>query len=472
MPIDGTPSSNQQAAFGGAGGVASTGFDRIYGKDKKDQPIDPEAQAQFKNAFVDIINTDATQIVDTKRERKPMEEQLLYQEELKRISDHRLSTIVKPAEKKPREKPPEQEEEKKTATAAEAKDDLSAEEYMSTSDRLKTVEEDLLKNYIALSAKQIVGKPKNALEGVILDLGALKNELLMRGTLMNDFVYLDQKTSDLIKESFLALIKEKFSKSTETPLEMAEWVLSSKRGKSIVELLALFEKDSISISEKEELLKIFDIPDLVQIATYLHLDIDSWMGVLQKESIKIHKPEGMDIFFHILELPKMEKLSTVTDSYRLSEITYMTEDSFIKKIGLFFKLAQLRDELELRGVSKDTIEEIKTQARKIAWLRTIAGLKEIHLNRILTTSSMEFINSSRKIERLTKRAKKLGFDIPQEGIKWIETGLTQLGLDTAKYKLELLRSLQKISYEDKREEDISRLVKIISSLTKKINPAQ
>lgn len=466
MPIEGLPGSNQQAAFGAAGGIAATGFDRIINKDKKDQPIDPEIQAQFKNALVDIISTDAAQVVDTKRERKPMEEQLLYQEELKRISDHRLDTYVKPAEKKPREKAPEQEEEKKAATGT--KDSLTAEEYMSTAERLKIIEEDLLKNYIALSAKKIVGRPRNAMEGVNLDLGALKNELLMRGFLMSDFSYLDQKTSELIKESFLSLIKDKFSKSMETPLEMAEWILNSNRGKSVAELLALFEKDSLSISEKEELLRTFDIPDLVQIAAYMRLDIDSWMGVLQKESIRIQKMEGADMFFHILELPKMEELSVVTDNFRISQIKYMTEDSLTKKWGLFFKLAQLRNELQLRGVSKDNIDEIKTQARKIAWIRTIAGLKEIHLNRILTTSSMEFIRSSRRIEKLTKRAKRLGFDIPQEGIKWIETGLAKLGLDTAKYKLELLRSLQKISFETKREKDIKSLTKIIASLIKKL----
>jgi hypothetical protein len=138
------------------------------------------------------------------------------------------------------------------------------------------------------------------------------------------------------------------------------------------------------------------------------------------------------------------------------------------KFGLFFKLAQLSNELQLRGISRDTLEEIKTQARKIAWIKTIASLKEIHLNRILTTSSMEFLRSSRKIEKLTKRAKKLGYDIPQEGIKWIETGLTKLGLDTAKYKLELMRSLQKISFDPKRDDDIKRLSKIIASLAKKL----
>ncbi len=469
MPIEGMPGSNQQAAFGGAGGIASTGFDRIINKDKKDQPIDPEVQAKFKNALVDMISTDAAPVVDTKRERKPMEEQLLYQEELKRISDHRLGSVVRPAEKEHREKPQEQEKENPASTGV--KEDSADEEYMSTTDRLKVVEEDLLKNYISLSAKKIVGKPKDAMEGIKLDLGALKNQLLMRGFLMADFDYLDQRTSELLKESFLRLIKDKFVKSPETPLEMAEWILKSKRGKTIAELLALFEKDSLSISEKEELLKTFDIPDLVQIAAYMKLDIDAWMRILQKESIKIQKSEGLDMFFHILELPKMEELSVVTDNFRLSQIDYMMEDSFIKKIGLFFKLTQLNNELHLRGITQETVEEIKTQARKIAWIRTIATLKEIHLNRILTTSSMEFLNSSRRIEKLTRRAKKLGYDIPQAGIKWIETGLAKLGLDTAKYKLELLRSLQKISYEVKREDDIARLTKIIVSLTKKL-PSQ
>ncbi len=466
MPIDGMPSSNQQAAFGGAGGISSTGFDRVINKDKKDQPIDPEIQAKFKNALVDMISTDAAPVVDTKRERKPLEEQLLYQEELKRISDYKLGTVVRPVEKEAREKP--KNEERSAPSGQEEGTDAPAEQYMSTADRLKVVEEDLLKNYISLSAKKIVGKPKDAMEGVKLDLGVLRNQLLMHGFIMNDFDYLDQKTAELLKESFLKLIKDKFVKSPETPLEMAEWILNSKRGKTIAELLALFEKDSLSQEEKEKLLNTFDIPDLVQIASYMRLDIDSWMRILQKESIKIQRSEGLDIFFHILELPKMEELSVVTDNFRLSQIEYMMEDNFGKKISLFFKLAQLRNELQLRGISKETIEEIKTQSRKIAWIRTIASLKEIHLNRILTTSSMEFLNSSRRIEKLTRRAKKLGYDIPQEGIKWIETGLTKLGLDTARYKLELLRSLQKISYEEKREDDIKRLSKIIASLAKKL----
>jgi len=73
VPIEGLPGSNQQAAFGGAGGVASTGFDRIFSKDKKNNLIDSETQAKFKNVLVDMISTDATPEVDTKRERKPME---------------------------------------------------------------------------------------------------------------------------------------------------------------------------------------------------------------------------------------------------------------------------------------------------------------------------------------------------------------------------------------------------------------
>jgi hypothetical protein len=463
MPIEGMPGSNQQAAFGGAGGVGSTGFDRIFGKDKKDQPVDPEVQQKFKNALVDMISTDASPVVDTKRERKPMEEQLLYQEELKRISDHRLGEVVRPAEKKPRERPDEKEE-KEPGSVNKNDASESPEEYLSTSDRLKAVEEDLLKNYISLTAKRLVGRPKDAMEGVRLDLGALKNDLLMRGFQMNDFDYLDQKTSELMKESFLKLIKDKFTKSIETPLEMAEWVLNSKRGKTIAELLALFEKDSLSISEKDEMFRTFEIPDLVQIASYMHLDIDAWMSILQKESVKIQSMDGADFFFHILELPKMEEISVVTDNFRLSQIAIMTEDSITKKIGLYFKINQLKSELLRRGVNRQSIEEIRTQARKIAWIKTIALLKEIHLNRILTTSSMEFLRSSRKIERLTNRAKKLGYDIPQEGIKWIETGLTRLGLETARYKLELLRSLQKISFEAKRDGDIARLSKIISSL--------
>lgn len=470
MPIEGLPGSNQQAAFGGAGGVASTGFDRIFSKDKKNNLIDSETQAKFKNVLVDMISTDATPEVDTKRERKPMEEQLLYQEELKRISDNKLRSITKTPEERKKHKE-EKEEEGEENASREQKEPLSAEEYLSTADKMKMIEEDLLKNYIALTAKQMVGRPKNAMEGVRVDLGALRNQLLAQGFLMNDFTYLDHKTAELIKESFLRLIKDKFNKSPETPIDMIDWILNAKTGRSIMELLSLLEKDVLTPTEKNDILRTFEIPDLVQIASYMKLDIDSWMSILQKESIKIRKEEGLDMFFHILEEPQLRDISVVIDGLRMSTTAYLMEDNIFKKIGMYLKLQQTQNELYKRGVGQKSIEEIKTQSRKIAWIRTITHLKETHLNRILTTSSIEFTRASRKIERLTKRAKKLGYDIPQEGIKWIETGLIKLGLETAQYKLELLKSLQKISYDPKREKDISRLAKIIADLERKM-PSQ
>ena len=144
------------------------------------------------------------------------------------------------------------------------------------------------------------------------------------------------------------------------------------------------------------------------------------------------------------------------------------EDNIFRKIEKYFQLIQIKNELQLRGVGKEQITEIENQARKIAWLKTISSLKEAHLNRILSSSSRDFVKMSKKIEKLTKKAKKLGYDIPSEGIKWIETGLAKLGFDTAVYKLELLKSLQEISYEKNRDEDIKRLEKIIESLKRKL----
>lgn len=466
MPIEGAPSSNQQAAFGAAGGIASTGFDRVYHKDKKGEPVDPEDQIKFKNAMIDMITTDSTPVVDTKRDRKPLEEQLIYQEELKRISDYRLRSIVKPVDLEKRRVKREENENIETSEGENLNE--PTEKYLSTAERLKLVEEDLLKNYIALNSKRIVGIPKDALEGIKVELEVLKNQLIASGLILSDFYYLDQQTIALIKESFLKLIKDRFYSSGETSFEIANWILESKKGKNVVDLITLFEKDSISIEERDDILNSFEIPDLIQIASHLKLDIESWMKMLHKESVKIQKTEGLDVFFKVLELPKIEEITKITDNLRNTQTELYLEDNPIRKLQKLLKIVQIKNDLQLKGLNKTQIDEIITQARKVAWLKTISALKETHLNRILTTSSIDFIKSSRKIEKLTNKAKKLGYDIPKEGIRWIETGLTKLGLETAEYKLELLKSLQKISYEPEREVDIKRLEKIIQQLKRKM----
>ena len=465
MPIEGLPSSDQREAFGASGGILSTGFERLFGKNKKDTPVSLEPEVKFKNFLIEMIESQGLSEVAEKRERKPLEEELLYQQELARISEKRLDSVTKTRKK---EKKAKKQERKAKEEELEAAGTGPSAQFMSSSERVKAIEELMLKDYVAMTAKKLVGMPRESIDSVNLRLVELQNLLIEQGLSPSDFSYLDQKTLELIKESFLLLIKDRFFKSPESSMGMIDWILTAKTGKSVIEMLSLLEKDTISLSEKARLISAFEISDLLEISAKLNLDISSWMAALQKEKISIENIGGVELYFHAIEQNPLKEAANIVDMYRMSQTDIFLESSVVRRMRLVFESRKLRKKLMAHGIDRPAVEEIQLQARKIAWIRTVSHLKENHLVRILTTSSDEFDKASKKIEKLTDKAKKLGYDIPKEGVKWIETGLTKLAHETALYKLELLRSLQMISFDPKRENDISRLSKIIADLNRKL----
>ncbi|OGC39250.1 hypothetical protein A2526_02420 [candidate division WOR-1 bacterium RIFOXYD2_FULL_36_8] len=66
-------------------------------------------------------------------------------------------------------------------------------------------------------------------------------------------------------------------------------------------------------------------------------------------------------------------------------------------------------------------------------------------------SKKEFEAYSRKIRKLTKKIWKLNVNFPQIGMDWIHKKLETLALESAKYKLELLKSMQKVAYDPANE---------------------
>lgn len=463
MPIEGLPSSDQSAAYAGSGGILSTGFNKKVQMDKSMLPVDFEPKANFKDALIEMISADGLAEVNPKLEKDADEEQLLYQGELKRISDRRLASVVKKKDekekKKKEEKGPEAGEEKPSA----------AEGFSNTKDRAKKAAQELVKDYISLVAKKIVGRPKDSLDDIDARIGMVRAELSGEGLIPSDFTYLDQKAIDLVKESFFLLIRDRFFSSSSSPVSLIDWILRTKSNKSVSELLGMLEKDSITLTEQAELLKSFDLSDLTQLAVMLNIDIDGFMRGVSKDRIVATASADNDVRFHALSLPSIKEISSAVDEFRRSQTEIFLEDRLIKRIRLGFKARRQRKDLLARGMSPVNIDSIKTQSRRIAWLKTISALKENHLRRILTTSSDDFDGISGAIEKLTSKANRLGFDIPKEGIKWIETGLNRLGLETAQYKLDLLRSLQTLSFDEKRESDVNHLNRIISDLNRKIS---
>ncbi|MCX5750004.1 MAG: hypothetical protein NTZ10_07215 [Candidatus Saganbacteria bacterium] len=468
MPIEGLPSSNQQAAAAGTGGILSTGFDRKARTEPNAVPPDNDPKAKFKDLLIEMISSDGVSEVNSKRQRKPHEEEMFYQQELAKISERRLDSVVKKAEKKrPKKEGEKKEEESETKAPGETGGLSAAAEYISFTEKAKIIEETLLKDYVALTAKMVMQRPKDELDNVTIRLAAVKEALMKGGLIGIDLEYLDQKTLDMIKERFLKLIKDKFFSSASGTLHMSDWIINAKNPRSIIDILNALEKESISLSERAVILNNLDISDLAQLAEHLNLDIDSMMKMFLGDNVHINRLENADMYFHLFDLPQMKDISVVVGDLRTSHTKLFLEDNIFKAVPERVTVRRLENTLKDRGMEKENIDNIRTQSRRIAWLKIISMLKQSHLNRILTTSSREFDVASKEISRLTKKSNTLGYDIPKEGIKWIETGLEKLALDTAIYKLELLRSLQKISFDPNRNRDIQHLSAITASLSRR-----
>ena len=460
MPIEGLPGSNQQAAAAGAGGIIGTGFERTVNKDKIANAVDINVAVPFKSVFLEMISPDALSELAKKGERKPGEEELDYLERMATITEHKLRASVKKADKSA-DKTKKNEAGKKEEKKEEAPK-LSPAEYITSIDNIKKVKTDLVRDYIGLSAKKMAAssdKEKNELDVMVRSAEAA---LIKAGLTINDIRYLDYKTQEILKRIFLLAIKDRFMISLSSPADMADYLVKADKPASAIDYLSSLEKDFVSIVDIAALMKKYSLGDLISISDFIKVDIRYWIDSFNKESIAISSID--DFYKNYAGALSVADLSPEISSFRSLSVEFYLTEGFFKGLAMRQKMSSEGVKLEKIGLARQDVENLMSQGRRIAWLKTITHLKEQHLKRILTASSDDFEKESRAIEKLTKKARTLGYDIPAEGIKWINTGLAQLAYDSASYKAELLKSMQKLSFDEKREKDIRHLETILGSL--------
>lgn len=123
------------------------------------------------------------------------------------------------------------------------------------------------------------------------------------------------------------------------------------------------------------------------------------------------------------------------------------------------------DKLE-HALNTGIVDQLKNQDNPelVEWLHSIISLKQLHLKRVLCNSKKEFESLSQEIVEHTGVARKLGLKISRRGVSFVEAKLETMATDAANYKLELLRSMQKMSFDKNREKDINWLSDVISRL--------
>jgi len=199
-----------------------------------------------------------------------------------------------------------------------------------------------------------------------------------------------------------------------------------------------------------------ELEALLSLARELNLDLTSW----KLEKINLNYKGEILLSSDLSPEERMKFL--LLDEYRILYIGQQLCDSWLKLLVINLRLNKVKAALWDLGIRN--LEEVNLSARRLAFLKLLALLKEAHLKRVFSSSRSEFSSYSKTIQQLTDRALKIEVNIPQRGMDLIHQKLGSLGREAARYKLELLRSLQALAPEAEREKTIHWLEHIIARL--------
>jgi len=218
----------------------------------------------------------------------------------------------------------------------------------------------------------------------------------------------------------------------------------------LVELERAILKEVLSFALQPEL------EALLALARELNLDLTSW----KLEKINLNYKGEILLSSDLSPEERMKFL--LLDEYRILYIGQQLCDSWFKLLVINLRLNKVKAALWDLGIRD--LEEVSLSARRLAFLKLLALLKEAHLKRVFSASRQEFSEYSKMIKQLTDRALKIEVNIPQRGMDFIHQKLGLLAREAARYKLELLRSLQTLAPEAEREKTIHWLEHIIARL--------
>ncbi len=201
-----------------------------------------------------------------------------------------------------------------------------------------------------------------------------------------------------------------------------------------------------------------EIDELIKMAGELKIDISSW----NLEKFSVNSSGQIILASNLSELEKTILL--LKEEFKILEIGELLEDDFVHIIIIKLRKNYVLKNLLKLKVTYQQIDELIVQARQIAWLKEITQLKASHLKRVFCGSKKDFDYYSKIISNHTKKIRKIGLAISGQTFDWISTKLEKLALDTANYKLELLRSMQKLEHNKNRDKEIKWLEDTVAKL--------
>ncbi len=309
-----------------------------------------------------------------------------------------------------------------------------------------------IKEYIVNLAKNFAQLPEEEQPYIRQALKDIRGKLLKIGIAKKEIINFEQLIQKSVAQDLRIYIKKSLVSQLFHSAKMLDLALN---------------KDSLHLilSTLSPQSKLENLAQLLEISKQMGLDLNFWISYWNAEKISLSPSGEVIIDYTALEAEKI--LGLAKDEYRTIEYQRLITNSLFEKATLFFKLWQIKDELKLMGIGNEEIAFLFQQAKHLAWLKTIAELKELHLKRVFSSSQKDFIYFSFLIEKLTLKARRLGSHISASGSVWIRQKLEDLAIETAQYKLDLMRSLQKLEFDSQRENDIQWLEKTLLKFQQK-----
>lgn len=237
-----------------------------------------------------------------------------------------------------------------------------------------------------------------------------------------------------------------------TPAEPFEWQAEKQEtGNFLADLFLYFQQKVLKRALNFALQP--GLVDLIKLGQEMKIDLKSWN--LEKFIIA---PDGQIILPSGLSEEERRYL-LLREEFRILEIGEILEENWANLIIIKLRKHYVLNTLRSLKMKKEEIEKIRSAAKQIAWLKLITELKALHLKRVFSGSKKDFDFYSEVISCYTQKIRKIDVAISEEGFNWVKTRLKQLAVDTAKYKLELLRSMQKLNFDKSREKEITWLSK-------------
>jgi len=323
---------------------------------------------------------------------------------------------------------------------------------------------DLLKQYSVLYGKVILEiPPQKEHEHALLETERKLN--LPYKTLER----LKQRIEKIIFVELAHQLKSAIDKKINSPIKILDFILKNKKALEHLNFILFNEMLSAPPNTQNQSFIDKQLQEALKGSTELNIPDLKGLRALAKELgltndfsfldyfYKMHAGKNGEIIIDdsILEQEKIKSL--LFDEFKLLEVEYLLSEKLRKKALIFFRRRRVLSSLYEIGVNSEEIKKAKTVARRIAWAKSVAKLKDLHLKRIFTSSMHEFEKYAKIIKRQTLKTRRLGFDIHQKGLQWIEAQIETLALESAVYKLELLKSMQKLEFNKNREHDIKHL---------------